>query len=485
MNDTDTFTEDVAATITRHIGISTEERVLVAVSGGADSVALLLVLQHLGYSLVVAHFDHLTRSGDSSRDARFVEDFAASLGIDYVSTQHPVESAAEQAGQSFEAYARKLRYDFFREMAIAQECTVIATGHHADDVIETMLMRMLRGTSLRGLASIPPVRLWEGLRIVRPLWEQSHDRILAWLQQQEQPWCEDRTNQEMHYQRNRIRHELIPQLKDTYNPGLAAALTRLIINLRRDNDFMEQAAQQAISRCLTPQGLSRVDFRKEDPAIQYRLLALWCHEQGVQELTSERLDTMVNAVVQPHSTGEFLDAGENYQLYIGRDYVLLLPPESKSTSIDNADSRASVDHGDTKGAYVGVGFTCQLNVPGITPICGCIFHCQITSVNPADNLSAFCHSGRQVFDADAVEYPLALRHWQAGDVFQPLGMRGRKKLSDYFVDRGVPAPLRKNELLLVDGFHILWHVGGQPGASAAVHQNTQRWLVVEIHYETE
>lgn len=485
MNDTDTFIQDVAATMTRHAGNCTEERVLVAVSGGADSVALLLALHHLGYSLVVAHFDHLTRSGESTRDARFVEELAASLAVPCVSTQHPVESSAEQAGQSFEAFARKLRYDFFKEVAKAQECAVIATGHHADDVIETLLMRLLRGTSLRGLASIPPVRHWEGLRIVRPLWEQPRDRILAWLQQQGQPWCEDRTNQEIHYLRNRIRHELIPLLKDTYNPGLTSALSRLIVNLRRDNDFLEQSAQQALSRCVTPHGLSRADFRKEDRAMQYRLLALWCHELGIQELTSERLDTMVNAVAQPATTGEYLDTGGKHQLYIGRDHVLFLTPDSMKTDLSEVHNRADDTHHVLNEAGVGAGIVCKLNVPGITTVCGHIVHCHISTVNPTDNLAVFCHSGRQVFDADTVEYPLYLRHWQHGDVFQPLGMRGNKKLSDYFVDRGVPAPLRKRELLLVDSRHILWHVGGQPGANAAVHQKTQRWLIVEIHHEAE
>ena len=455
----DSFLQAIAETIARHAMLAPGERVLAAVSGGADSVALLLALHRLGYRVTAAHFDHQTRNGASARDACFVESLTDSLALPCVMASEPIAAEAAQQGLNFEVHARAHRYAFLLRAAREANCTAIATGHHADDQAETLLMRLLQGTSLRGLAGIAPVRMQSGPRILRPLLHQSRAAILDWLRVQGQDWCEDATNAELHPLRNRIRHCLLPELAESYNPRIGEALSRLADSLRRDNDYLEAAAQAALARVQAPLGLDRAAFREEAPALQFRLLAEWCHGLGVHRLSAERLEALRAALLDPEATGQTLDIAEGVQVHIGRRHAQFL-----------ADRAAAYESADTL----------PLPVPGETTAFGRRWRTRIITTLPAKSPAAYCHAHRQVIDADRVDRPLSLRYWRPGDRFQPLGMSGSRKLSDYFQERGLPAPKRKRALLLCMGDTVLWVVGGQPAATAAGTPTTQRWLVVEI-----
>ncbi len=198
---------------------------VLAVSGGADSVAMLRAVGELPAPVAVAHFNHQLRGADSDADAAFVKDLAGEKPF-YTGTAD-VRAVAVAAGENLEATARRLRYAFLLETARAAGASWVATAHTADDQAETVLHRLIRGSGLRGLRGIAPVRpLGEGVFLIRPMLEVSRADVLAYLQETGQPWREDATNQDHAYTRNRIRHELLPLLK-TFNPQLNDALGRL------------------------------------------------------------------------------------------------------------------------------------------------------------------------------------------------------------------------------------------------------------------
>lgn len=207
--------------------------VVAAVSGGADSVALLRMLGRLEEDrpreVIVAHFDHRLRAG-SADDARFVADLAGRLGLLFDLGQADVAALAEQQGDGIEAAARRARYEFLEEVADRHRANFIATGHTADDQAETVLHRILRGTGVAGLQGIHEVRPLFGrqdIYLVRPLLTFRHHELIAYLREIEQPFCEDPSNVDPRFTRNRIRHELLPLLERDYNRNVVQALLRL------------------------------------------------------------------------------------------------------------------------------------------------------------------------------------------------------------------------------------------------------------------
>jgi len=200
---------------------------VLAVSGGADSVAMLRAARQLPQfaGTAVAHFNHQLRGADSDADAAFVRTLAGEWP--FYGRTADVRAAAAVAGENVEAAARRLRYAFLLETARAAGASWVATAHTADDQAETVLHRMIRGSGLRGLRGIAPARpLGAGILLVRPMLDVTRADVLAFLKETNQPWREDATNQDVAYTRNRIRHELLPLLK-TFNPGVADALGRL------------------------------------------------------------------------------------------------------------------------------------------------------------------------------------------------------------------------------------------------------------------
>jgi tRNA(Ile)-lysidine synthase len=218
---------------------------VVAVSGGADSVALLRALHAVGRPLVVAHVNHQLRGADSDTDAAFVRDLCATLGVPFHGKT--VDAAALAAGGNLEATARRIRYDFFAEVAAETGATWIATGHTADDQAETVLHRIIRGTGIQGLRGIAA----RHDRIIRPLLTVPRAEILAYLAALKQPFREDTSNPDPRFTRNRIRHELLPLLK-TFNPDIVAALAHLAEHAREAHEVIEAVATRALANAERP-----------------------------------------------------------------------------------------------------------------------------------------------------------------------------------------------------------------------------------------
>ena len=433
--------------------------VLAAVSGGADSMALLYALRALGIPLEVAHFDHQTRAGESAADADFVRQTAENLGLPFHVASQPITEEAAALRLSFEHHARNARYDFLVRVARGRGCGVIATGHHADDRAETVLMRLLRGTGPTGLAGIPPVREEQGLRIVRPLFDCTRPEIEQWLRERGTPWREDKTNADPVHPRNRIRHELIPLLETEYNPRVRGALLRLAEMQRTENDLLDALAVNALLACRNADGaMDRAAFRGLHEALQWRCLLRLAHEQGIDP-SFERLAEASRFIVGA-ATGQRFDFGGGFSLYNGRTHTRLIGREE-----DPGTGSAPHWRFQAKPKAMGVRFHLARSRPP-RPEAGWRRRTAIrggrSSMRTASAKSSKCARGGKATDS------------------RPSALTGSKKLHDYFVDIGLPVPERHRVPLLVSKERIFWIVGHAVAAEAAVQPDTRRILELEV-----
>jgi tRNA(Ile)-lysidine synthase len=449
--------ERARQTVHAHAMLKPGQRVLAAVSGGPDSVALLHLLRELGYPLVVAHFDHQTRQGESGDDARFVQEMANALTLPLAMDSADVEAGAQRSTLSFEQYARQQRYAFLMDAARVHDCEAVATGHHADDQVETILMRMVRGTSPKGLAGIPPVRESGGVRIVRPLIDCTRAQLLAYLAARGLAYRSDRTNADTTYLRNRIRHELLPYLRDKCNPQVDEALLRLGAVLRDESALLHGLGESFLERCLCGEDcISREHFAKGHPALQRRALVLFTERCGFAS-TFDRVEE-ARRLLLDGETGKACDLGGGLLLRLSRGHAEIVRPGS-------AAPEPAV----------------LLAVPGETAALGRRFRVRFLDALPPLPLKTYCTPQRQLFDAETLGGTLVARRRQPGDRFMPFGMKGTKKLKDYFIGLGLSWREREEAVVLESGGRIIWIAGYALDARAAVTEKTRRILEVEVH----
>ena len=283
----DPFLDRIRRTISAHRLIAPRARVIVAVSGGADSVALLEALHRLGprwsLTLHLAHLDHALRD-DSARDAAFVRSLGMSRRIATTVERRDVQAICARNGWSLEEGARRVRYQFLQELAVRQSASRIALAHTADDQAETVLMRVVRGTGLLGLSAIPIQRSLDesrnggdDVRVVRPLLEVWRCDVMEYLRRQRLSHQEDATNRDLRFLRNRIRHELLPLLEQYYNPNIRQALTQLAQQSHADYAYLQEAAGRQWKRLTRRRPPHEVAilveaFLRQPPALRRQLI---------------------------------------------------------------------------------------------------------------------------------------------------------------------------------------------------------------------
>lgn len=450
----------VAETMARY-GMLGDGPILVAVSGGPDSVCLLHVLQALGETVVIAHIDHSTRDGGSADDARWVHALADTLGLECVVTVVNVTEHAQATGQSFQEAARELRYGVLVEEARRLGCRAIATGHHRDDVAETVLMRTLRGTSPQGLSAIPAVGSHGGVRVYRPLIDVSRADIMAYLTENALEFCTDESNASTAYDRNAVRLNLLPLLERDYNPNVREALARIAETHQVENDLLSTLASDFRAKCFIDSTIERVLFREGHPAVQRRLLAGLATELGANA-DHARLVKAVDFIVSG-DTGKRMDLGNGVQLVNGREQTeIVRDPEPRVSAAP-----------------------CPLPLGEAQTYLSRSVCAHASTLDTEISVRDFCSPRRQVLDAIACEQGLQVRTPVPGDRFVPLGMTGSKKVSDYLSDIGLPVWERDEQLLIVSGDKILWVVGHAMSALAAVTDDTKDIVVVEVSDASE
>ena len=460
------------------------DRVLVAVSGGADSTALLVILHDLaeekGLEIVVAHYNHCLRGEESHQDEAFVRRLCQSLGVDAVVGYPPSGGILKVSGESLQEGARRLRYDFFLKVAKEVDAQLLALGHHQSDQAETVLMRFIDGAGPRGLSGIPPIGQWKGLQLIRPLMMASREEILEYLAGVGQQYRADSSNTSLGYRRNRIRLDLLPDLKTEYNPAIEDALVNTAEIMRAVDDLLcsltEELAQEVLSRDGQAYIVDINGLASRPLALQRRLMrrAYKMVAGDAKDLSFQHTEAMVSLLRA--------DTGKRISLpgpvTAVREYKVVRIGKHETEEASHTDGVPAARK-ESEG---------RLDVPGVVHWDNrrCL---KATSVLCTGEVWADAiNSNRCVayIDADAVEFPLRVRTRLDGDDFTPLGMTGTKKLKDFFVDEKVPARERDQIPLVVDAANrILWVAGMRLDDSFKLTQSTRTAVRLELITEAQ
>lgn len=428
---------------------------LVAVSGGPDSVALLELLREVGgMRLAVAHVHHGLRA-EADEEARFVESLAAHAELPFLAMRVDVRGQMAATGASLETAARELRYTALRRMARDLRADRIATGHTADDQAETVLMHLLRGTGVTGLAGIPPRRE----EIIRPLLPLSREEILTYLSARALPYRLDASNASLDMTRNRIRLELLPLLERDYAPGLRTRLGQLAEMARRDDAALDARASDEFARLRRrwPDGIAL----PWQPALPAGLLRrVW--RLAIREVRGNLENIAFTAI----------------------EAMAQLPPEQAlslpgARVLREADRLVFLPAPDAEAAEAVITAH-PLPVPG--QVCLPAVGCCLSAVAVA-GASALERGEVAVLDAAKVTGALSVRGWQAGDRFRPLGAPGTRKLQDIFVDAGVPRRLRSRVPVVTDREGIVWLAGFRLADRVKMTGETTRTLRLSVEWE--
>ena len=472
------FVRQMHRFIAQHQMIENGETVLVAVSGGADSLALLYGLHalraQLNCELHVVHLNHCLRP-EADADAEFVQQHAADLELPCTIQYAEVPRLAKQWKLSVEAAGRKARYQFYESVCTEVSATKVALGHHQDDIAETVLMNLIRGSGTAGLKGIAPVR---DIKFIRPLVGSTRQQIEAFLTSIGITPRQDTTNTDVNYLRNRVRHELIPQLARDYNPNIKTGLSRTADVLGAESEYLDTVARKAFETCRIQSPhknvvLDRVKFRQYHIALQRRMLRQSVFEMlgDISDLYFAHCEAMLNLVEE--DTPNTVLALPN-DLRFRRAYQQLIF-ERKPVEIESfAYPVATV--GKTSIAILNTEITAELgDVASLGTLA--LPDGKFEAIFDYDTL-------RKVFAKPSSEtVPLTVRNRQQGDRFQPYGMRGTKKIKDFLIDAKVPRSERDSIPLLVCGDEILWVIGYTTSDAFKITSDTRQYLY--LHYVSD
>ena len=458
----------VADTIRKYSMFQRGEKVLVAVSGGPDSVALLHLLaglrEELGFALEVAHLGHGIRGDEAREDALFVARLAQGLSLPFHLREVDLPRLRKtRGGGNLEAMARKERYDFFAALAREREIGKIATAHTRDDQVETFLMWLLRGSGGRGLGAIPPVRTLdargESLWLVRPMIETSRQEVIGYLTAQGFSYRTDRTNLDRTRLRNWIRLELLPQLRARLDPRLDARLAQAADLLREEEEVLNFLTEERLEQVVRAGDLPRAAVLRESKAVQRRLIRLWLERKvgNLKGIGFHHVEKILRLVAHgPSQCRLSIPGGWDFV----KEYAVLRLEEKRR-----------------KPSRLGYSYPLPHQGELVIPEAGMKLksscHACAAPARPRSELEA-------VFDLALLPESLVVRNFRPGDRFHPLGMRGRKKVKELFIEKRLPLSARPTYPLVLAGEEILWIPGCARSAVAAVSPGTRAVLRVEL-----
>ena len=406
---------------------SHDDRILLTVSGGVDSMVMLSLFTRCGYSVGVAHCNFQLRGTESDEDEVLVEEEARKYGVEFYNRRFETTAEMERTGESMEMAARRLRYAWFDALRREHGYTAVAIAHHADDSIETFFINLLRGTGLRGLTGIST----QVGKIIRPLLFASRKDILEYAVQNRIPFREDSSNRSTKYLRNKIRLGLIPRIREI-NPKFTDLMRRNIERLTDTQLFIEAAVAHMREEVVTQaDGIATIHVERIEAAYprNFAVYELLSSQYGFK---GDVCDALCRALSEA-ATG---------RRFYAREYV------------------ATVDRGRILVERIAPGDACEVTVEqgAQRSYCGNMVlyfeTCDIDDIRAYDVPEQVA-----LLDADLLRYPLRLRRWREGDTFIPFGMEGRKKVSDYLIDRKVSLPEKQRQFVLLSGDEIVWLVG--------------------------
>ena len=411
------------------------KKILLAISGGIDSVVLTHLLHSHGTELLLAHCNFQLREEESDGDEAFVHDFAKTLGIPLEVKRFDTHQYAIAHQLNTQLAARELRYEWFYELLETHHCDALATAHHANDNLETFLINLSRGSGLDGLLGIPQ----QIDKIVRPLLQWSRQQIYDYAEAHRLQWREDSSNSSNKYVRNVIRHEIIPQM--------AAVHPNYLENFNQTQEYLHQSARF-------------IDFYIEEwrkscfsPRPQEGGLSVPIAIDTEKLQTAPEIDLVLHKLFYPYGFGNVKDL-EN----------LLFNAEAGKQLLSATHSLVK----DSKGAWLK-----ELTAESLPPTLTYEELSPPFHITKGDPNIAF-------IDADKLTAPLTLRQKQTGDFFYPIGLGVKKKLSKFFIDEKYSQVARENQWLLCSGEDIVWVIGKRLDDRFKITENTQRILKVVV-----
>jgi tRNA(Ile)-lysidine synthase len=457
----------IADFIKQHHLLSAKGNVLLAVSGGADSVALLYIFYKLcPKDLRIAHINHQLRGSESLKDEEYVKSLAAKFNLPITIESVDVKTYAKENRLSIETAARKLRLDALCGIADKYNCRYIATAHHKNDNAETVIHRILRGTGFKGLAGIRPMTIINGKTFIRPLLCLSRRQIEEYLESQNVRWQTDHTNINCRFTRNRIRHKLLPHLeKDAPN------LVELVFSISRHcailADNIESCAKTAEKDCFISKDNAQIaidlkKFLNQPQPVQVELLqtVLTHLGGGLQNFTSEHYQKIID-FAEPSQSGKTLTMPGKIKITKGYDKFFIAALLQKT----DAAQKESV-----------------LSVPGKTSFGDWQIETEILSMKDCDAENIKNNKDKFVewFDYDQIELPLTVRPRRQGDKFKPFGQAGFKKVGKFLTSEKIDLNSRKQTFLICDSKKILWLAPIRRSGEAMIKGQNKRVLQIKI-----
>lgn len=462
----------VLQTIDRYEMFVPDDKVLVGVSGGPDSTALLHILHSLapvyGLKLSVAHLNHGLRPRDADKDEAFAKKMAEKLSLPYYRRQADIRT---QNG-SIEEQAREARYAFFYELMHRHGHTKIALGHHKNDNAEAVLMHLLRGSGTRGLAGIPPVR---NNGVVRPLIQLDRSQIMAYLKDNGIPFVVDATNADPVFDRNRIRHHLIPIIEEQYNAGIVETLCRTADLLREEETWFNHYLKPLVDKAVARSEKDRLELHcrvlaREAPAVQRRLIrdALNRWYGHLRRMSAYHIDAVIG-LLPGEAEGKRLSLPNGIQAMRRLSHLLFVKGDR------SMPAATTVQHGFSYSVSGMDRLPLKIDIPESD--CHLILKIEDLS-QPYD--FKFTDADRTWFDLQGLTFPLNIRNFRLGDRINPYGMQGSQKIKKLFIDRKIPIGQRHKIPLLVSHGTILWVIGLRRSNTAVVSDKTRRILSAQI-----
>lgn len=462
----------VIQTVERYDMFTFGENVLVGVSGGPDSMALLHILHTLaptyGIRLAVAHLNHGLRPMDADNDESFVKQAAQKLELAF----HRRQAKLSSKNGSVEEKARVARYAFFDDVMNAHGYTKIVLGHQKNDNAEAVLLHLLRGSGIRGLAGIPPVR---DRRVVRPLIRLGRDEIMTYLKDHQISFVMDATNADPAYERNRIRHHLIPLLEKNYNTNIVDTLHRTADLCREEETWFNHHLQPLIGKVVSQLRHAYLELDNqvlsgESLAVQRRLIrgALNKWHGHLRRMGAYHIDTVIS-LIPAEAIGKRVS----------------LPNGITAERKTNCLCFSRGDQSDSSASSIPLGFC--YTVPAIEslplavdiPESDCRLIIEMDALSRSDDLP-FHDSDRAWFDLDDLAFPLHIRSIKPGDRINPFGMQGSQKIKKLFIDRKIQVAQREKIPLLESQGILLWVIGIRRSNQAIVTKQTERLLCVKV-----
>lgn len=449
--------------VEKHHMISEGDLVIVGISGGADSVGMFYLLKALQkkkhFRMVAVHINHQIRGVEADEDEQFVEDLCRKEDVVYKVFHINVMELARKMGRSLEEAGRIARYDAFEQVGaqMGNGQYKIALAHHQDDLAETMLHHLARGTGLAGLCSLKPV---SGNRI-RPMLCLERKEIEAYLHKKQQEWKVDSTNLDDDYTRNRIRHHVVGYLREKINPQAIAHIAQVSEELNEMEAFLQKEAEKKAEFFVKKQNgtsILREDLKDEPQIMQNRIIMnemkeicgqsrdlMRIHVEDIKKLWNKQVGKMVNLP---------------YEMIAKRTYDgIHIKKQNKKVLSETQNQEIA------------------LRIPGETKIGEYVVLCRMIS---SDFVEIFEKKYTKCFDYDKIKNSVYFRHRRSGDKISVHPSGGSKKLKDYLIDKKIPQQDRDQLWLLADGSDILWIVNDRISEKYKITQYTKRVLSIQI-----